>query len=60
MATIKNRIHNKKYCGYNVRGQWESRNLFSENHSYCRTKKEDWIIQENDRIEPIISRKLGT
>lgn len=57
MATIKNMIHNKKYCGYNVRGQWESRNLFSENHSYCRTKKEDWIIQKNDRIEPIISEE---
>ncbi|URZ03189.1 recombinase family protein [Clostridium felsineum] len=55
MATIKNMIHNKKYCGYNVRGQWESRNLFSENHSNCRTKKENWIIQKNDRIEPIIS-----
>lgn len=57
MATIKNMIHNKKYCGYNVRGQWESRNLFSENHSNCRTKKENWIIQKNDRIEQIISEE---
>lgn len=57
MATIKNMIHNKKYCGYNVRGQWESRNLFSENHSHCRTKKENWIVQKNDRIEPIVSEE---
>lgn len=58
MSTIKNMIHNKKYCGYNVRNQWESRNLFSENHSHCRTKKENWIIQKNDRIEPIISEEI--
>lgn len=57
MSTIKNMIHNKKYCGYNVRNQWESRNLFSENHSHCRTKKENWIIQKNDRIQPIISEE---
>lgn len=58
MSTIKNMIHNKKYCGYNVRNQWESRNLFSENHSYCRTKREDWIIQKNERIEPIITEAI--
>lgn len=58
ISTIKNMIHNKKYCGYNVRNQWESRNLFSENHSHCRTKKENWIIQKNDRIEPIISEEV--
>lgn len=58
ISTIKNMIHNKKYCGYNVRNQWESRNLFSENHSHCRTKKENWIIQKNDRIEPIISEEI--
>lgn len=56
-GTIKNMIHNKKYCGYNVRNQWESRNLFSENHSNCRTKKENWIIKKNDRIDEIISEK---
>lgn len=58
IATIKNMIHNKKYCGYNVRGQWESRNLFSENHSHCRTKKENWIVQKNERIEPIVSEEI--
>lgn len=57
MSTIKNMIHNKKYCGYNVRNQWESRNLFNENHSNCRTEKENWIIQKNDRIQPIISEE---
>lgn len=58
MSTIKNMLHNKKYCGYNVRNQWEIRNLFSENHSHCRTKRENWIIQKNDRIEPIISEEI--
>lgn len=57
MATIKNMIHNKKYAGFNVRNQWQSKNLFSENHTNVRTKKETWIIQKNDRIEPIISEE---
>lgn len=55
VATIKNMIHNKKYCGFNVRGQWQSVGLFTEDHTYKRTKKEEWIVQKNDRIEPIIS-----
>lgn len=29
--------------------------MFSENHSHCRAKKENWIVQKNDRIEPIVS-----
>lgn len=55
VSTIKNMLHNKKYCGFNVRGQWKSVGLFTEDHTYKRTKKEDWIIQKNDRIDPIIS-----
>lgn len=55
VSTIKNMLHNKKYCGFNVRGQWQSVGLFTEDHTYKRTKKEDWIIQKNDRIDPIIS-----
>ena len=58
IATIKNMIHNKKYCGYNVRNQWRSKGLFTENHTYVRTKREDWIIQKNDRIEPIVSEEV--
>lgn len=54
-STIKNMLHNKKYCGFNVRGQWQSVGLFTEDHTYKRTKKEDWLIQKNDRIDPIIS-----
>ena len=54
-STIKNMLHNKKYCGFNVRGQWHSVGLFTEDHTYKRTKKEEWIIQKNDRIDPIIS-----
>lgn len=58
IGTIKNMIHNKKYCGYNVRNQWQSKGLFTENHTYVRTKKEEWIIQKNDRIEPIVSEEI--
>lgn len=29
--------------------------LFTEDHTYKRNKKEDWIIQKNDRIDLIIS-----
>ena len=32
--------------------------MFTENHTYVRTKREDWIIQKNDRIEPIISEEV--
>ena len=56
-STIKNMLHNKKYCGFNVRGQWQSVGLFTEDHTYKRTKKEEWIVQKNDRIEPIISEE---
>ena len=58
MGTIKNMIHNKKYCGYNVRNQWQSKGLFTENHTHVRTKKEYWIIQKNDRIESIINEEM--
>ncbi|MGL4989650.1 MAG: recombinase family protein [Sarcina sp.] len=58
MATIKNMIHNKKYCGYNVRNTWQSKNLFSENHTNVRRSKDEWIIMKNDRIEPIITEEI--
>ncbi|WP_017825561.1 recombinase family protein [Clostridium botulinum] len=58
MGTIKNMIHNKKYCGYNVRNTWQSKNLFSENHTNVRRSKDEWIIMKNDRIEPIISEEI--
>lgn len=54
-STIKNMLHNKKYCGFNVRGQWQSVGLFTEDHTYKRTKKDKWIVQRNDRIDAIIS-----
>ncbi|UZP04426.1 recombinase family protein [Clostridium botulinum] len=57
MGTIKNMIHNKKYCGYNVRNTWQSKNLFSENHTNVRRSKDEWIIQKNDRIQPIITEE---
>ncbi|MCR4944492.1 MAG: recombinase family protein [Clostridium sp.] len=55
--TIKNMLHNKKYCGYNMRNMWKSKGLFTENHTNVRTKREEWIVQKNDRIEPIISEE---
>lgn len=58
VSTIKNMLHNKKYCGFNVRGQWQSVGLFTEDHTYKRTKKEEWITQKNDRIDPIISEDI--
>ena len=39
-STIKNMLHNKKYCGFNVRGQWQSVGLFTE----------DILIKERRRI----------
>lgn len=56
-ATLKNMLHNKKYCGYNVRNTWTSVGLFTDSHTYKRTKKDEWIVQKNDRIEPIISEE---
>ena len=55
VSTIKNMLHNKKYCGFNVRGIWQSVGLFTEDHTSKRNKKEEWLVQKNDRIEPIIS-----
>ena len=57
-STIKNMIHNKKYCGFNVKGKWQSVGLFTEDHTYKRTKKDNWIVQKSDRIEPIISEDI--
>lgn len=57
-ATLKNLLHNKKYCGYNMRNTWTSVGLFTDNHTYKRTKREEWIVEKNDRIEPIISEKI--
>lgn len=57
-GTIKNMLHNKKYCGYNMRNMWKSKGLFTENHTNARSKKDEWIIQKNDRIEPIITEEI--
>ncbi|MFQ7000492.1 MAG: recombinase family protein [Clostridium sp.] len=54
-STIKNMLHNQKYYGFNVKGIWQSVGLFTEDHTSKKTKKEEWLVQKNDRIEPIIS-----
>lgn len=56
-STIKTLITNPKYKGYNVRNKFENINLFTES----KTKylgKEKWIVQLNDRIEPLVSEEL--
>ena len=57
-STIKNMLHNKKYCGYNMRNMWRSKGLFTENHTNVRSKRDEWIVQKNDRIEPIITEEI--
>lgn len=56
-STIKTLIVNPKYKEYNVRNKFNSVNLFTESKvKYVR--KENWIVQKSDRIEPIVSEKL--
>ena len=56
-STIKTLITNPKYKGYNVRNKFNNVNLFTE----CKTqyvRKENWVVQQNDRIEPLVSEEL--
>lgn len=56
-STIKTLITNPKYKGYNVRNKFNNINLFTESKSkYVR--KENWIIKQNDRIDPLVSEEL--
>ncbi|HHD2752387.1 TPA: recombinase family protein [Clostridium perfringens] len=56
-STIKTLIVNPKYKGYNVRNKFENENMFTEiKTKYVR--KENWIVQKNDRIDPIVSEEL--
>lgn len=56
-STIKTLITNPKYKGYNVRNKFQNVNLFTENKSKY-VKKENWVVQKNDRIEPLVSEEL--
>ncbi len=56
-STIKTLIVNPKYKGYNVRNKYSNENMFTGVKSKY-VKKENWIIQKNNRIEPIISEEL--
>lgn len=56
-STIKTLIVNPKYKGYNVRNKFNSVNLFTESKSKY-VPKENWVIQKNDRIDPIVSEEL--
>ncbi|WP_346892673.1 recombinase family protein [Clostridium sp. UBA871] len=56
-STIKTLITNPKYKGYNVRNKFNNVNLFTESKTkYVR--KEDWVIQQNNRIDPLVSEEL--
>ena len=56
-STIKTLITNPKYKGFNVRNKFNSENLFTESRIKY-VKKEDWIVMENERIEPLVSVEL--
>lgn len=56
-STIKTLITNPKYKGFNVRNKFNSENLFTES-IIKYVKKEDWIVMENERIEPLVSVEL--
>ncbi len=55
--TLVNMLRNRKYCGFNVRGRFDSINLFG-NQRYIMKKREEWVEMHNERIDPIISEEL--
>lgn len=56
-STIKTLITNPKYKGFNVRNKFNSVNLFTESRvKYVH--KDNWIVKQNDRIEPLVSEEL--
>lgn len=56
-STIKTLITNPKYKGYNVRNKFNNVNLFTESKTKY-VKKDKWIVQKSDRIEPLVSEEL--
>ncbi|WP_291570857.1 recombinase family protein [Clostridium sp. UBA4548] len=56
-STIKTMIVNPKYKGHNVRNKFNNVNLFTESKTKY-VKKENWIVQQNDRIEPLVTAEL--
>lgn len=56
-STIKTLMTNPKYKGCNVRNKFSNVNLFTESKTkYVR--KEEWVVQQNDRIDPLVSEEL--
>ena len=56
-STIKTLITNPKYKGFNVRNKFNSVNLFTES-KVKYVPKNNWIVKQNDRIEPLVSEEL--
>ena len=46
-------LRNPKYCGLNIRNRWEKVDLYNSNIQ-TEKPKEEWIIQETDKIDKII------
>lgn len=56
-STIKTLITNPKYKGFNVRNKFNSVNLFTES-KVKYVPKNNWIVKQNNRIEPLVSEEL--
>lgn len=56
-STIKTLITSPKYKGYNVRNKFNNVNLFTESKTQY-VRKENWVVQQNDRIYPLVSEEL--
>ena len=56
--SIKRILTNEKYMGVNVRLKYDTGQVFNKK-SYATVKpKNEWIIQDSDKIPPIISKEL--
>lgn len=57
-STIKRILTNEKYAGINARLKYDTGKVFNK-YSYPQVKpKDQWIIQESDKIPSIISKEL--
>ena len=57
-SSIKRILTNEKYMGVNVRLKYDTGQVFNKK-SYATVKpKNEWIIQDSDKIPPIISKEL--
>ena len=55
--TLVNMLRSKKYAGFNVRGRFDSVDLFGD-HKIIMKKRNQWIEMANERIDKIITEEL--